>query len=177
MNTTIELNIYMNKEEIIKSYLNGKSCRQIAKELDIWPGKILRILHNSNIEIRKQKGFVKDGEPWNRGKCIENTNKILNNGEILQRSVTCVRKHMKRFLINKNGHKCEICGLTNWNGKPIPLVCDHINGDTTDSRIENFRVVCCNCDAQLPTYKSKNKKDGDIYNREYYHKRKVKPIG
>ena len=39
----------------------------------------------------------------------------------------------------------------------IPLVLDHINGRANDDRLENLRLVCCNCDAQLPTYKSKNK--------------------
>lgn len=31
-------------------------------------------------------------------------------------------------------------------GQPVPLVCDHISGDSTDNKFENFRLVCCNCD-------------------------------
>ena len=48
------------------------------------------------------------------------------------------------------------CGLTQWNGKPIPLELHHINGDSTDNRIENIRILCPNCHAQTPTYRGKN---------------------
>lgn len=63
----------------------------------------------------------------------------------------------KKYLIKTRGHKCEICGGTEWNGKPIPLVFDHINGDASNWRFSNCRLVCGNCDMQLPTYKSKNR--------------------
>jgi hypothetical protein len=55
-------------------------------------------------------------------------------------------------------HECEICGLKEWLGKPAPLVLDHINGRCMDWRYDNLRLVCGNCDMQLPTFKSKNKK-------------------
>lgn len=41
--------------------------------------------------------------------------------------------------------------------QPIPLILYHINGRASDDRLENLRLVCGNCDMQLPTYKSKNK--------------------
>ena len=35
---------------------------------------------------------------------------------------------------------------------------DHINGDNTDNRIENLKILCPNCHSQTPTYcKSKKK--------------------
>ena len=63
----------------------------------------------------------------------------------------------KRYLIETRGHKCEICNGVEWMGDRIPLVIDHINGRSSDNRLDNFRLVCGNCDMQLPTYKSKNK--------------------
>lgn len=64
---------------------------------------------------------------------------------------------VKKYLIEKYGRKCSICGITEWMGKPVPVVVDHIDGDPTNCKIDNFRLVCGNCDMQLPTYKSKNK--------------------
>lgn len=69
----------------------------------------------------------------------------------------------KRFLVAQQDSSvpcCDICGITEWRGQPILLVLDHANGDATDNAITNLRVVCSNCDAQLPTYKGKNKGNG-----------------
>lgn len=79
----------------------------------------------------------------------------------------------KRYMIEKFGHQCSICKLTEWQDKPIPLVMDHINGNPEDNSITNFRFVCGNCDMQLPTYKSKNKGNGRAYRRQRYKEGKT----
>ena len=53
--------------------------------------------------------------------------------------------------------RCAICGGSRkWNGKPLSLILDHINGVNNDHRITNLRFVCPNCDSQLPTFCSRN---------------------
>jgi hypothetical protein len=66
----------------------------------------------------------------------------------------------RRYFRKLNDKKCSICGLTEWNGKEIPLVVDHIDGDYRNNIPNNLRFICCNCDAQLDTYKGKNKGHG-----------------
>lgn len=54
---------------------------------------------------------------------------------------------------NYSPYKCAICGQEPiWNGKPLTLTLDHINGDNHDDRLENLRWICPNCDRQLPTF-------------------------
>lgn len=74
----------------------------------------------------------------------------------------------RRFLIEKYGHKCTICKRSTWMGTKIPIVADHINGNPEDHRIENLRLICCNCDAQLPTYKARNRGNGRHSRRARY---------
>lgn len=121
-------------------------------------------------------GARKGSEPWNKGKSdpnkvYERTKEIVETGRLSDYSEVQARRHAKSYLIGKNGHKCSVCEVSEWMGQPVPLVCDHISGDSTDNRIENFRLVCCNCDAQLPTYKSKNRGKGRDYDRAYRQKK------
>ncbi len=53
--------------------------------------------------------------------------------------------------------RCEMCGLTQWAERPAPLQLDHINGDRTDHRIDNLRILCANCHAQTDTWCSRNR--------------------
>jgi hypothetical protein len=76
--------------------------------------------------------------------------------------------HSKRYIKEKTGHKCSICLIQEWQGKPVPLVLDHISGNSEDWSITNLRLVCGNCDMQLPTYKSKNKGNGRAFRRQRY---------
>jgi HNH endonuclease len=52
--------------------------------------------------------------------------------------------------------RCEMCGGSEWNGRPIPLELDHVNGRREDNRLANLRLLCPNCHAQTDTYRGRN---------------------
>lgn len=54
-------------------------------------------------------------------------------------------------------YKCAECTIHNvWNGKPLTLQIDHINGQYWDNRIENLRFLCPNCHTQTVTWGTQN---------------------
>lgn len=71
---------------------------------------------------------------------------------------TLSRSTLRGFLIRNNlfTNQCSCCGITEWQGKPITIEVDHINGVSDDNRIENLRSLCPNCHSQTDTFKTGN---------------------
>ncbi|HRZ18579.1 MAG TPA: HNH endonuclease signature motif containing protein [Methanofastidiosum sp.] len=67
-----------------------------------------------------------------------------------------------------NGNYCSICKEKEWMGKPIPLVFDHIDGNASNWNLDNCRLICPNCDHQLPTFAGRNSGKGRKYRKKYY---------
>ena len=181
------------KERIENYYKNPSKCIQCEKELDykhrhnkFCCQSCAAIFNNQqktqNKKTRKcvicGKELLKKSQRKFCSKECENKNKrmkrynnhILPNGDIINCNEQTVRRIAKDYLEEHVGHKCAICGNSEWLEKPILLIADHIDGDASNNNIHNFRLICSNCDATLDTYKNKNKIKGKRNNRKkYYH--------
>ena len=88
----------------------------------------------------------------------KNKQNTLNEKDLFRENCNHNRNCLRRFIIKNNilPYKCEICGITTWNGKTLSLEIDHINGINNDNRLENLRFLCPNCHSQTTTYGSRN---------------------
>ena len=79
--------------------------------------------------------------------------------DILENKVTYSNTHNLRIRLFNEGlkeKKCEICDLSIWMDREIPLELHHKNGDRNDNSFDNLQILCSNCHGQTENYCSKN---------------------
>jgi len=77
---------------------------------------------------------------------------------LLRRGSRIGSYHLKRRLLKEGILEpvCAVCRLVEWQGRPIPLELDHVDGDYENNSIINLRLLCPNCHALTPTYRAQN---------------------
>jgi hypothetical protein len=77
---------------------------------------------------------------------------------LVERSKYVNRMQLKKRLVGEGilRYACAVCGIAEWQGQPLVLQLDHLNGVGDDHRLENLRLLCPNCHSQTTTFCGKN---------------------
>ena len=95
------------------------------------------------------------GQLWSKGKKLGYKHPIedyFNNN----RRFTSHKLKLRLIDEGYMEHKCNCCGLSNWNNKPIPLELHHIDGIHVNNNQNNLMLLCTNCHTQTDNYGNKN---------------------
>jgi len=93
------------------------------------------------------------GQRWARGRRFPGRNERTLEEVMTERSTYPTGRLRRRLLAaGVMTPRCSRCGIDQWHGAPVSLELDHINGNHTDNRLENLRILCLNCHAQTETY-------------------------
>jgi hypothetical protein len=141
-------------EELTKAVMQSKCYADFFRSLG---------LSTSSGNYRTYPHLLKslniDTSHFNSKSCMTKSaifkNKIPLTEILIKDSNYANQNHLKKRLWEEGLllKKCDKCGLGDkWQGEPIVLQIDHINGESTDNRIENLRILCPNCHSQTKTF-------------------------
>ena len=54
--------------------------------------------------------------------------------------------------------KCELCGISEWLGKPVKLQLHHIDGNHDNNELSNLQILCPNCHSMTDNFGVYNSK-------------------
>lgn len=157
---------------IFDSY-SKRELEQVLRDYDTW-SEILSVLgsydkHNKMLPtLKKRLDFLKidysfvDDRPIKRKEGVSR-NQFTKHTDI---EIFCKNNGLSMSVVKRAfkehieiPYECAICHLPpTWQGKPLVLTMDHVDGDTDNNEFTNLRWVCPNCDRQLSTYANRNKK-------------------
>ncbi|MFH1947346.1 MAG: HNH endonuclease [Candidatus Magasanikbacteria bacterium] len=149
------------KSQLKKEARDSTSIRQVIKNLGLKPAggnysQIKKFLDLYNIDTSHFKG-----KAWNKG--MRGIGVYRTKLEDILVKNSCYQSYkLKKRLFAKGIKKaeCEFCGWHKYSDDGrLPLELDHINGDNSDNRLENLRVLCPNCHSLQPTHRGRNRKN------------------
>jgi len=133
--------ILERKEDILKWIEENQPKAFICRQLNCKPETLNSYLDKMCIEYdgnASRKGLDRGiNEGYKPASEYLGTNKHITSHKL---KIKLIRDGLKE-------NKCELCGLTEWQGKPIPLELHHINGNHYDNNLNNLQILCPNCHA------------------------------
>ena len=144
------------EENVKDCYSFAELCRRLGLSPEgSNPNTLKKKLNEFNVDYSHFTGKTWHKNPNNpiyRGKYLPN---LCEHSSLSSANVKALL-----FRMGLKENKCENpeCGLSEWYGKPIVCELHHINGDSTDNRIENLIILCPNCHSQTDNFRSRNRK-------------------
>lgn len=93
---------------------------------------------------------------WSRGKLLIPDEIIFSENSSYSTGV--VKERILKLQLLQ--YKCDICGISNWNGNDLVLELDHKDGNNRNNLLSNLRFLCPNCHSQTDNFRGRNVNNG-----------------
>ena len=135
------------KEQVQKAIESTPSAAAAARELGCYRSTLYSWAKKFGIRVKKNQG--NRGEPSPHRLCKTPDEVYSVDSKVTKGLLVWQLKQDREW-------KCECCGVTEWQGKPLSLEIHHINGDRYDNRRENLQILCPNCHSTTDNWRSGN---------------------
>lgn len=134
----------------------GFSTKKKRKEINQKVSNKLKSMYQSGELVQAFSGKTQEEFPVL--KKIANDNKTRSINRIMSSNFSQLSKwEKKKRVLYEQSHKCNKCGIDEWNGNPITLELDHKDGNNRNDDRNNLEALCPNCHSQTDTWKGKHK--------------------
>jgi predicted RNA-binding Zn-ribbon protein involved in translation (DUF1610 family) len=143
----------MDREKLIVVVASSKSYREVVLRMGMTSGSawhaVKREIEALQLDVTHFLGRSANSGERHRGGPEKIT---AQNIHTIKRGVrtTILRRVLQEL---DREYRCVKCGNTGeWNGKPLELEIDHIDGNSSNPDPTNLRYLCPNCHALTPTH-------------------------
>ena len=129
--------ILEQKERILQWIAEEKTKAYMCEQLHCKPETLNSYMKKMGIEYTGQQS--RKGR--NVGQGYMSALEYLDSGSI-------IKSHTLKLKLYRDGlkeRKCELCGISQWQGVDLPLELHHKDGDHYNNNLDNLIILCPNC--------------------------------